>query len=164
MTRRAWAIAAAAVIFAWGWLGGTLTAQPVRKYFAATTAAVTAPACGAQEHRHRAIEADDVLFYQAADARLERGPRHGRDLVDHEMTWLAQSIALGGLDGPAHQRGIHQVRREGTDGDRGRGREGIVLQDDGRPGLSGVVGAARNGPDLSSFHRGGHSDTASTNA
>ena len=39
MTRRALAIAAAAVIFAGGWLGGTLTAQPVRKYFAATTAA-----------------------------------------------------------------------------------------------------------------------------
>ena len=60
MTRRALAIAAAAVIFAGGWIGGTLTAQPVRKYFAATTAAVAAPAFS------RAVLVGDTLYLSGA--------------------------------------------------------------------------------------------------
>jgi len=61
MARRALTIAAAGVIFAGGWLGGALTAQPVRKYFAAgTMTAVTSPAFS------RAVLVGDTLYLSGA--------------------------------------------------------------------------------------------------
>jgi len=39
-----------------------------------------------------------------------------------------------------------------------RGIEGVVLENDGWSRLSGIVWASGNGPDLATFHLGGHSE------
>ena len=113
-----------------------------------------------EERDYGAVEPDDVRVVEFAYALAEFCSSHSGDLVDHQSTRRAETSSRRGLDGQTKQGRISGVCRERTERD-GVGVESVVLQNDRRPWFAGVVGTAVHGPDFSTSHSSGHSETAS---
>jgi len=47
-----------------------------------------------KEHDQRSIQCDELVVAEPAEAFAEAGSRHGRDLVDHELARLIESVLL----------------------------------------------------------------------
>ncbi len=116
------------------------------------------------EHENGTIQPNQILVCKLPDAFLQLRFGHRRDLVDHHMAGDLQSVLCRRRDGQTHQRRVRQVCRKRAQRDRRCSFEGIVLEDDCRPGLSYVIRTTGNGPDLRSLHSEFHSEIASTNA
>ena len=69
-----------------------------------------------------------------------------------------------GSTGKRNRGGFGLVRGEGADRDRVGCVEAIILNDDDRAWLDGVVLAAGHGSDIATLHSSPQSDTASMNA
>jgi internalin A len=117
-----------------------------------------------EEYENRLIEPQHIFVVQAADLRTHLGLRDGGDLVHHQPAGRKQSIAVIRFDGQAEQRRFRLISGEGTDRDRVRGVETVILDDDDRTGLPGIILAARDSPDVATPHSFSQSDTASMNA
>jgi hypothetical protein len=78
--------------------------------------------------------------------------RNGCNFIYHQATVRAQSIGLAGLDEEPKKRSIGWIRREGTHRNRIRQVETVVLDDHHWAGLSYVVLATSNSPNLSPLH------------
>ena len=121
--------------------------------------------CGpgeSEEDEDGAIEPDEVFIRKASDRLFQLAPRHRRDLVDHQMTRGSKPIPRRRLNREAHQWRIDRMSCKGTERNGSSGVEGIVLENDGRPGLTRVIGSTGNRPHVTAFHSGGQSETAST--
>ncbi len=86
----------------------------------------------------------------------------GTVVILSTITWQGACNPLRslGMTGQAEKGSVGRVGREGTQRDRTRTIEAIILDDHGGPGLSGVVLAPRDRPDASAFH----SEIASMNS
>jgi len=98
--------------------------------------------CQSQKDKDGTVQAQNGLVVQASDARADLCFRHGRDLVHHEAAGAPQSIAIVRLDAQAEQGCLGRIGGEGADGDGLRGVEAIVLNNNNRPRLAGVILAA----------------------
>src|ERR1051326_4957480 len=117
-----------------------------------------------QEDENGTVQSHDILVREAAQARAYLRFRNGRDLIDHQPADGAKAVGLVGLDCQPEQRGIGGIGREGAYRDRICHVETVVLKDDNRTRLPGVILAAGNGPDFAALHRSPQSETASMNS
>src|SRR5216683_2745482 len=147
----------------------TLTSEvALRALFSALTVGYLR-ACGscaagdAQENDQRPVEPKDAGVIKHPDLHAEPGAAHGSDLVHHDPAGSVQAVALIRLDQQPEQRSVRRVGGERAQRDRIR-IEVIILDDHRGPRFAGVIGSARDRPDLGSPHGSGHSDTESTKA
>ncbi len=120
--------------------------------------------CKSQKDNDRPVQAQYILIVQPADPCADLGFWHGGYFVDHKPARGAQTVALVRFDNQTKQRRVGWIAGEGANCD-GIGRiEIIVLHDDGRARLPGVISAPGNGPDFSAPHSSPASDAASMNA
>src|SRR5205085_2039122 len=101
---------------------------------------------------------------QPADPLAKFGFWDGCDPVHHQAAGPLQTIALTGLHQKTKQRCFCWIGREGTDRDRDRGVETVILDDHGVARLADIVLAAGNCPDFSPSHPSPQSETVSMNA
>ena len=114
----------------------------------------------AQEDQNGTIQPHHILVSKAADARADLCLRNGRDLIHHQSADSAQAVALAWLNRQPKQRSISWVGSECAHRDRIRPVETIVLNNHSGTGLSRVVLAARNSPNLAALHIAPQSETA----
>src|SRR5208282_499088 len=120
--------------------------------------------CGtgnAQEYHDRALQAQHIPGGKTAHKRPDPGFRDGGDLIHHQPAGSAQSIAVARLNGEAKKGSIGGIRREGADRDGVCPVEAVVLENHNRPGLSRVVFAAGDGPNLAAPQDSPQSEMAS---
>ena len=117
-----------------------------------------------QKYQGRPVEPQHVGIVQAPDPRAELRAGHRRDLVDHRVGGLFQSVTRRRCDGKPEQRRLRRIGGERTDRDRIAGFEPVGLGDDDRPGLAGIVPGAGSGPYLAAIHPSLIMEMSSTNA
>jgi hypothetical protein len=94
-------------------------------------------------------EAAHVTVAKAADADAELGFPNRCDLIRHYLAWRAQPIRGVRRQRETKYGGFCIVCRDWTDGYRIHRIEGlIVLKNDDRSGLAGVILAARRYPNI----------------
>lgn len=104
-----------------------------------------------QKEDQGAIQAGEVAGIEAADADAEFGERHCRDFVGHDAAARLQSVAVGWFDCDAQQRRGGRVRGDPAERYGARQLEEVILYDNRRARLAGVIRTAGDGPDLSTL-------------
>jgi len=117
-----------------------------------------------EKDNDRAVKAQYILVIQPADPCADLGIWHDGYFVDHELARGAQTVALVRFDNQTKQRRVGWIAGEGANCDAIGRIEIIVLRDDGRARLPGVISAPGNGPEFSAPHSSPASDAASMNA
>jgi hypothetical protein len=128
---------------------------------------LSGPALGTrrgQGRPSRPVEPDHVLVVEPPDAVADFGLGNRGDLVNHQRGRRAQPVALVRLHEKPKQGRVGRVRGEGADRDLIRSVEAVVLHYDDGARLASIVLAARDCPNLSTFHSSYQLDTASMNA
>jgi hypothetical protein len=84
-------------------------------------------ACEAQEDDDCSAELNHLLVAKPADSLAQLRARNRRDLVDHEIARLSQSVAVIGLDSKSEQGRIRRIGGEGANRHRVGRVEPIIL-------------------------------------
>jgi hypothetical protein len=105
-----------------------------------------------QEDQKGTIQPNHFLVSETANVRPDSCFWNGCNLIYHQATVSPQSIRLARFDQKPKKGSIGWIGREGTHRNRMRHVETVVLEDHHRPGLSCVVLATSNSPNLSPLH------------
>ncbi len=97
------------------------------------------------------IKAKNVVGVQSANSSAGFGFWQGRNLVDHRLRGKLQAVQLGWSYGKTCWRCVNQDAGEQAYGHRWGGIEFVALENNRRARLTGIVGAARNGPDFAAL-------------
>ena len=105
-----------------------------------------------QEYKHRPVDPSHVGDGEGADPPAQVLPADSGDLVDHDIAVFVETVLRTGRKQEAKQRGIGRIAGQGADGHGTCGLETVVLHDDDRAGLAGIVAAARRDPQFAPLY------------
>ncbi len=117
----------------------------------------------AEEDHQGARQGEQIGVGDLSDVLAELGSGHGGELVDHDAARVGQALAGPDVQLDAQQWDLGGVTGQWADGDRVGGVESVVLHDENRPRLAGVVLTASGRPELASPHSCSLSSLSSPN-